>query len=282
MWKHNPGRHAALEKPQRQMKTRKLTSVIAIGSILPLAAWGQSSGSSQGTTSQGSGTTTDSTWRQGDTAPRAGSSSAGQAGSTSSGSQIDTTRSGTAGGWDRSGTSTASVGAQGQLQRVSQDQLDQRLTANSLIGKKIVDRDGNDVGTVKDIGLAAVLPQHLNETGAATASSSTDMNRSTTTGTSTTGTSGSSIAGTGSVGSSSEYSNPSMQSGSARDVNVYVEVGGFLGMGGDLVAIPASQLQRDASEDDQFKVNLSQDDIQQVAQRSSDEDTATGVSTTSE
>lgn len=144
------------------MKTHKLSSLIAFGALLPLSAWGQASeetaekpGADARDTHTPSGAGSIEK-RPGHNSPHYNSPSERQRSN-----NMSTQPS-------QGGAATTQGLGQGmsdqQIQRVSSDQLEQRVTASSLMGKKVVDREGQEIGKVKDIGLAGVAPQ-LSEAG---------------------------------------------------------------------------------------------------------------------
>lgn len=244
------------------MNQKKITSLIAISSLLPIAAWSETSGStgssgrssnSGSSATQSSGSTSNSDWQRQNNASSTGTTSS--SGSMSSNNNYNSGKrdrastgsamnSGSASQWDHS----SAAGGVASIQRVKQDDLENRLTAESVIGKDVVDRDGNKIGTIKDIGLASVLPSSLQDATNRTAMS------------------GSSTAPRTSGTSASTGSSMDASQGEAK---VYISVGGFLGMGDDLVAVPASQLRRDSTDRDNFRLDVTQDQIKSIADRDS-------------
>ncbi|HWL14597.1 MAG TPA: PRC-barrel domain-containing protein [Opitutus sp.] len=242
------------------MNPKKITSLIAISSLLPIAAWSQTSGSgssgrssnSGSSATQSSGSTSNSDWQRQNNASSTGTTSAsgamsnnnnynsGKRDRASTGSAMN---SGSASQWDHS----SAAGGVASIQRVKQDDLENRLTAESVIGKDVVDRDGNKIGTIKDIGLASVLPSSLQDA----------TNRTAMSGSSTAPRTSGTSASTGS------------SMASQGEAKVYISVGGFLGMGDDLVAVPASQLRRDSTDRDNFRLDVTQDQIKSIADRDS-------------
>lgn len=126
-----------------------------------------------------------------------------------------------------------------QIKLVSEDKLkEEKMTADNLMGKKILDRDGETVGTVKDIGLGTTMhgakgsySSTQSYSGSSSATSGADSSRTrpsdvpSRTGTTTAGT----------MSDVSAYQN-------AQPI-LYVKLDGKLDIKGDhLAAIPASQV----------------------------------------
>jgi hypothetical protein len=260
-------------KPTIPMKTRHLVTFLAISAALPLAGWSQSStsGSSSGSTGANSNS---GTWNNNNTndanpnAPGSSSSGSDRMNSTNSGTYTPSTSGASSYNMDSgyTGNSTADI------RRVSEDRLDSRLTAKSLIGQKVVDQSGKEIGRVKDIGLSGVLPQDLqkssadNRSGMGSSSSGSGSDLSSSSGSmSATGSSSGMGSGMTSAGLSS-----------SRNVPVYVSVGGFLGAGSELVSIPANKLSRDG---DNLKVQMSESQIKSLT--SNDSNSRSGSSSSS-
>ncbi len=214
------------------MKTRKFTSLIAVGSILPLAAWAQSdTGGSTNTTTTTPSSAAASDWEsQRDQTGTTARDSASETRATDTATTADTAD------WSRDSSMATTSATAGEVQRVTQDDLEQQATASSIIGKDVVDRDGNKVGTVKDISIASLLPASLHQ-GTDTASSEQT------------------------IGATIDTALERVTSPST-DVNVYVSVGGFMGMGNDLIAVPVSRLQSDG---DGLKIDMTQDELKSIA-----------------
>lgn len=304
------------------MNTRKTTSLIAIGALLPLAAWGQSSDSqSRDNMSEKPGASARDTHT-----PSGAGAIEKRPGHNSPHYTPDNNerRNANTGGASTQGQSHSATGAgvsgslaAGQIQRVSSEQLDQRVTAASLMGKKVVDREGQEIGKVKDIGLASVAPQLAmrgDARGGAASGSTTYSTRQglggrqQTTGT-TEGSPGLQSAA-GDVDTRQRQSDPYLrdqriqrevdragtagsdtgmaassdgaqrtrdqqqqwtrnqtgqQDMSGGETRIFVQPDRSLGASGDLVAIPASQIQRQG---DQLRVNMSRDELRSLLQQS--------------
>jgi hypothetical protein len=232
-----PGAHAA-PKPDITMKTEHLTSLIAVGAILPLAAWGDD-------------TTRYSIQREAYD-PRPSETRSGPPTA-----RVDETRDQITEQTSRadlnepdsphmSRTSTSShtttAASSAGIERISEEQVEQRLTASALIGTRVVDREGQEIGKVKDIGLAAVAPQLASQPSAtAIAHSRSDRPGATPT---------------------SGLSQPwSQTSGESKEASVFIRPSRSLGAGDALVAIPATQLRR---EGDALRVDLSRDEVRSM------------------
>jgi hypothetical protein len=262
-------------KPTIPMKTRHLVTFLAISAALPLAGWSQSStpGTSSGSSSSNSNSNGNSTWNNNNAnnanpnAPGSSSSGSDRMNSTNSGTYTPSTSGASSYNTDTgyTGSSTADI------RRVSQDRLDSRLTAKSLIGQKVVDQSGKEIGRVKDIGLSGVLPQDLQKSsadnrsgmGSSPSGSSSDLSSS-----------GSMSATGSSSGMGSDMASAGLSS--SRNVPVYVSVGGFLGAGSELVSIPANKLSRDG---DNLKVQMSESQIKSLT--SNDNNSRSGSNSSS-
>lgn len=257
------------------MKTRNLVTFLAISAALPFAGWSQSS--TPGTTprSTNPNTNDNGTWNANNannSNPNApGSTGDDRMNPTNSGSSTYTpSTSGSATGASSYNTNAGHTGnSTADIRRVSQDRLDSRLTAKSLIGQKVVDQSGKEIGRVKDIGLSGVLPQDLQKSSSrrsGMSSSGDDMS----------GSSGSMSSTGGASGMASDTMSSDLSS--SRIVPVYVSVGGFLGAGGELVSIPANQLSRDG---DNLKIQMSESQIKSLTSNDRHSDTASGGADTS-
>jgi hypothetical protein len=220
------------------MKTEHLTSLIAIGAILPLAAWGDDT--SRYSIQREAYDPRPSETRSGPPTARV-DESRDQISDTSRRADLDEPH-----GPHMSHTSTSSPAATtasaSGIERVSEEQIEQRLTASALIGTRVVDREGQEIGKVKDIGLSAVAPQLASqESPVAVAHSRSD--------------------GPG-FSTSPGLSQPwSQASGEARETRVFIRPSRALGAGDSLVAIPATQLRR---EGDALRVDLSREELRSL------------------
>jgi hypothetical protein len=171
------------------------------------------------------------------------------------------------------------------ISRVDKNSIDQQFTATDLIGKDVYDNGGQKVGQVKDIVLGSAAGSHLAmalATGSSDADSSgsSDYATSNTTGTSTGGASaatttrgstatdsGSSMASTGNAGAGSSDTGRNWASeaqgalsGLTSEPAAIVSVGGFMGMGDNMVRVPLSQLNYDQS-NQHLTVAISQSEL---------------------
>ncbi len=162
--------------------------------------------------------------------------------------------------------SASSAGA-GSLQRVTKDSLDHQLTAKALIGKDVHDSAGEKIGEVEDIVLDA---SQLSQLASAFMNRDTDTRSSSA---STTGAAGSTSARSTDTYAAGAAGDGASATGGRSDVNVgrsslesqarsaisgamssagpaaIVSAGGVMGIGGDLIRVPLSQLRYDANED---------------------------------
>lgn len=265
----------------------------ALAAALPLVVSAQSStsGSSTGTSQSGSSQSgaTQSGTRQADT-NRTGTRDSGTRDSTTS-----TTPSSSASWSSTAGSSSA----QGSIARIKSDAIDRQFTATDLIGKEVYDNGGEKVGEVKDVVLGSAAGSHLamafasgkddrstSQTGATgstygstSGSTSSDVSTRSTGSTST----GTRTAGTASTGTRSTTSGTMDDIGSAmKDMGskahaamsgltaepaAIVSVGGFMGMGDNLIRVPLSQLNYDSS-NERLTIAMSQNEISSLAEPS--------------
>jgi len=143
------------------------------------------------------------------------------------------------------------------FKRINEDKLkDEKRTAEHLIGKKIVDRDGQTIGEIKDIGLSSVLQDDSSSQVAGTTGTTG------TTGTSSTSTSSTSPSASASVGAGAMTGRASMGMGMGQEkVQLYVELDDDVGVeGDDLAVIPASSVRYDSSKQE-LKLQISRSEL---------------------
>jgi hypothetical protein len=262
------------------MKTQHLTSLIAIGALLPLTALGQSNREAERErqermrNTQPSGETQTPSGagvidrRPGHNSPHyapgsdtsrdvPGMSDDAQYRQQQRQQQLDRQQQQQYGDQQRQhGQQHHQLGASGQIQRISSDEIDQRLTASSIIGKKIVDREGQDVGRIRDIGLGGVVPQ-LSQQGAQTAAQRSEIGQRNQAQTRA----GTQAQTPGAQGSVQAGQNEWSASAGGPEPRVFVQPDRALGVRGDLVAIPAGQLRRDG---DNFRIEMSRDQLRNL------------------
>jgi hypothetical protein len=146
---------------------------------------------------------------------------------------------------------------------IKEDILDKKLTAENVIGKKVVDRDGKTVGKVKDIGLQAAFQ----ETSGSTYASSTTSGSSSSTTSRSIPSSTTTSPTPSSTGAGAMTGRPSgMQS---QQVSLYVELDNDLGLeGDDLAAIPASSVQFDSTKKE-LRLQIASSELKSKLQQSS-------------
>lgn len=208
------------------MKTQHLTSFIAIGAILPLAAWADDIGSK-------------SSLQREAYDPRPSETRSGPPSARADDTTRDRTLTRSRTDMDAAQTTLSHTAGAG-IECVSKDQVEQRVTAADLIGTRVLDREGREIGKVKDIGLGSVAPQ-LSEAQAATRDSSSPAR-----------------------GTSSGLSQPWTQS-DERETRVFVRPDRALDAGDALVAIPATQLHR---EGDTLRVDISREELRSIVAES--------------
>jgi len=221
------------------MKTHPLTSFIAVGALLPLAAWADDT-RGQNTIQREAYDPRPSETRSGPPTPRV-EETRDQARDPSLQREMRESREDTTESLHTSTTGGAAAAA--GVERLSQEQVEQRVTASELIGTKVVDREGQEVGKVKDIGLTAVAPQLGPDISTrAVARSASESPR-------TERTAGS--------GLSQPWTQQTAGSGT-KEARVLVRPSRALGAGDALVAIPATQLHR---EGDALRIDLSREEL---------------------
>jgi|GEM_PF-3381455 PRC-barrel domain. len=173
------------------------------------------------------------------------------------------------------GVGSASTGAS-SLQRVTRDSLDQQLTAKALIGKNVHDSAGEKIGEVQDIVLdSSRLPE------LASAFVNRENNRNTAsagaTGARGTDTYAAGAAGDGASTSATRTSRDSQLSDLGNQARSMVQgaissgpaaivsSGGVMGIGGDLIRVPLSQLRYDAAED-RVTLDVSREQISRITE----------------
>ncbi len=128
------------------------------------------------------------------------------------------------------------------FKRITENKLkEEKRTAGNLKGKKIVDRDGQKIGEIKDIGLSSVLHDESSSQVAATTGSSPSA--------------GATIGAGGMTGRST------MGMMGQEQVQLYVELDDAVGLeGDDLAVIPASSLRYD-SKKQELKLEISRSEL---------------------
>jgi hypothetical protein len=113
------------------------------------------------------------------------------------------------------------------IKRVDRDKLDSKLTAKELIGKEVVDMNGERLGSIHDIGLAQALPDEFRA--------------------------GESAEGATGIGATQNNS-----------IHLYVAVGGVMGLGSDIVSVPADRFGFDR-ENDRLTLDIPEDQFSSIA-----------------
>lgn len=151
------------------------------------------------------------------------------------------------------------------FKRIKEDKLkDEKRTAEHLMGKKIVDREGQTIGEIKDIGLSSVLHDDSSSQVAGT------------TGTSGTSSSSTSPSASATIGAGAMTGRAAMGMMGQEQVQLYVKLDNAVGLkGDDLAVIPASSLRYDSSKQElklqisrsEFASKLKQSESGQSSQR---------------
>ena len=212
------------------MKTLQTTSLIAIGALLPLAAWGDDT-RTQYSLQREAYDPRPSETRSGPPATRA-EETRERIGESERTEMRDSTAS------PAPVAATAGTG----IERVSEEQVERRVTASELIGAKVIDREGREIGKVKDVGLGAAAPQLASQ---AEPQAPEQTRRA---------------AATRSTDPDSGLSQPWTQT-DEKEARVFVRPARALGAGDSLVAIPAAQLHR---EGDALRVDISREELRAI------------------
>ncbi len=233
------------------MKSKLTLTTLLASSLIPLSALAQTGATG---TSGVTGNSRSSDPSQSQSTSQSGSMSRDSQSTTSSTSRQQ-------GGQNQSirqqgmQSSSSSLHAQ-NIKQVSEDQLKHQTTADKIIGAKVVDRSGQKIGKVKDVGLS----QAMQSSSSATGQSSDRYSASGSVG----GVSASGSVGTG--GTSRSIGSASL--GQSNQINVIVELDSDVGVSGNrLAAIPASSLQFD-SEKEELTLQLDRQELSSILQRS--------------
>jgi hypothetical protein len=137
------------------------------------------------------------------------------------------------------------------FKRIKEAKLkDEKRTAEHLMGKKIVDRDGQTIGEIKDIGLSSVL--HDDSSGQVAGTPGTS-------GASSTGSTSPSASAT--VGAGAMTGRTTMGMMGQDQVQLYVKLDNAVGLkGDDLAVIPASSVRYDSSKQE-LKLQISRSEL---------------------
>jgi hypothetical protein len=119
----------------------------------------------------------------------------------------------------------AALGAEHNIQRVEQDQIQQRFTARDVLGKQVVNHDGDRLGTVNDFALGQDLTNRF--------------------------------------GASEQQFEGQAAGLQADDIRLYLSIGGVLGMGANYVEVPADSLVYDR-DNDRFILDIPQDRLSAI------------------
>ncbi len=147
------------------------------------------------------------------------------------------------------------------LQRVSEKELKQQLTADRLIGKKVKDRSGETIGKVKDIGLG----EAVGSAAGARYSATTTPGRSTSSASIGDARTRSTAGSTPSASTSTTTSATGNTHAAMGEVKVFIEVDDA----DAIVAVRASELRFDEQKDE-VTLQRSKQEITQFAERKYD------------
>ncbi len=191
---------------------------------------------------------------------------------------------------------SASDASGGHLQRITSDQLDNQLTAKTLIGMDVNGSDGKKVGSVVDVVLSSSLSMGKTDMrGGSTSNTSASANRGSTSNTSASaakGSTGSTSNTTASAARGTTGSTSNTSPSTSRDSNysetgttgarssgslaadgrsamgsmhgmqqpaVIVSTGGLMGIGNDLIRVPMSKINFD-SDKKEIRLNVTEDE----------------------
>ena len=153
---------------------------------------------------------------------------------------------------DAAGATGGAAAALSSIRRVTQESLSQQFTAKALIGKDVYDSNGKKVGDVRDVVLDpssnSMLATGLTQANSAPKSSgpSTSVPMS--------------AVGASSTTSGSDVNSASNTSRTPSGPAAIVAIGSTLGMGGNLLQIPLSQLGYDSTHQ-HIRLNVAQSDL---------------------
>jgi rRNA processing protein Gar1 len=157
---------------------------------------------------------------------------------------------------DRDAMDRSSMSATQDVIRVSEDRVDSLTTATDLIGASVYDRDGEKVGTIKDVSFGRNVLSGLSmkndswksdkDSKQSQSMSSTKKDRDEDSYASKDSMKDSKKDWNASDDRSKMSMNDHAMSGRPESV-VFISVGGILGIGDDLVQVPASQIGYDSS-----------------------------------
>ena len=158
---------------------------------------------------------------------------------------------------------TQQSGNSGQIQRITQESLEQKVTAKDLIGSTVYDQNGDNIGDIADVSVKRLVPNKLtkalrqNQEGMASTNSDwmTDNDQGQ-----------DSEQGEGWGESKKDKMQSSMKGMMGSGATVFISVGGLFGIGDDIVAVPASKLSYN-EEEDRFTINASKDQIVALAEQ---------------
>ncbi|MDQ8204017.1 PRC-barrel domain-containing protein [Pelagicoccus sp. SDUM812003] len=124
----------------------------------------------------------------------------------------------------------------GKMKRVTQESLDQQFTAQDLIGKSIYDSQGEKIGSVTDFS----LPSHASFQKMQNSQQHSDKSQK------------------------DDWTQhlPSL----GEETTVFISVGGLLGVGDDIVAVPASAISFDSLEE-RFTLPTSKEQVVALAEQ---------------
>lgn len=136
-----------------------------------------------------------------------------------------------------------------QIRRVTQDSVDQRFTANDLIGASLYDSSGETIGNIADISISGLdLGKKLGHSKKMKSMDKQSKN---------------------SWESKDKKSEDWSQDSSSRSpgqVTAFLSVGGLFGIGDDIVAVPVEQISWDSSEE-RFTLSTSKTEIVALAEQ---------------
>ncbi len=176
-----------------------------------------------------------------------------------------------------SGTAATSGAAAG-IRRVSKDSIEDRKTAKHLIGKAVHGSDGKKLGDITDLMLGDAMGVGYagrGHTEADRTAANPTLADGRGTATSSAGTSGSTSSGArgtsqpsqpgGQEGHSGAWSaGKEMYAGSKGGIQAIISVGGVLGVGDNLVAVPFSDLVYDSGAE-RYTLNINQTEFNRIA-----------------
>lgn len=149
------------------------------------------------------------------------------------------------------------------FQRVSKDAIDNQVTAKDVIGQAVYGSDGEKLGDISDLTVSSEFQ------AARMAQAATRADRDTLGADRTPGTGTGATADTG-IGAAEREAGDAWSAAKSmvgmEEPHAIISVGGVLGVGDDLVAVPLSALEYDSAEE-RYTLNVQKSEFVSIAER---------------